>query len=170
MGTEKQRDDEAHIRWLIQRRNRTQATSLKLLKLISNRDLALDDVQYSAVQELVAVGFSLWRSVFLADKSIEEGSSIKAARKFLATMLADNAINYTQDRATKEWTFSYYTTNAWLHLGLLKKRIAFDFDEKFLPAVPRERWEYLQKNFEVALSVLTKAINNKNKKQGKSPK
>ena len=62
-------------------------------------------------QGLVGVSFSLWRAVFLSDLS-DEKSYMDDAEEFLGKLILDNAINYPQDRATREWTFAYYVNNA----------------------------------------------------------
>jgi hypothetical protein len=111
----------------------------------------------SAVQDLVAVSFSLWRAVFLADRSGKTVAKLGGAEAFLAKTLTDNAIAFAQDRTAREWSFSYYVDNAFYRLEAIE-------------AIPkskrttRERWEFLQEHFERAIDDLERKLTGRTTK------
>lgn len=103
----------AHLEWLIQSRMRNQNACLKLFNIFEKYSEEAKAKEFRAAsQTLVAVGFSLWRAAFLADKTGQREAVFADARAFLAQLLTNNTINYPQDRASREWTFNYYMTNA----------------------------------------------------------
>jgi hypothetical protein len=103
----------AHLEWLIQSRMRNQNACLRLFNTFEKYPEQAKSQTFRAhSQTLVAVGFSLWRAAFLADKTGDREAVFADARIFLAKLLTDNAINYPQDRGSREWTFNYYMTNA----------------------------------------------------------
>jgi hypothetical protein len=133
-----------HLKWVIEGRARNQRAALKLYELIKEGPRSQDA---GKAQELTAVAFSLWRAVFLADRTGQFEAKLKDAEEFLAKMITDNAIGFAQDRSTREWTFNYYITNARLWLK------AYGCDEKVLrppkgERTPRKRWDCLQLVFE----------------------
>ena len=94
----------------------------------------------------------------MADKTGQREAVFADARSFLAQLLTNNAINYPQDRASREWTFNYYMTAA--NDGLLR------LSDKWMEIVtvlskhervtkgttnPRRRWNRHQNAFEAAL-------------------
>lgn len=103
-----------HIEWLINSRAANQRSSLALHKLLETHfDAIKKSVRRSSkAQNLTAACFSLWRAAFLADKTGIRENVLMDARTFLEKMLTDNAITYPQDRASREWTFNYYVSNA----------------------------------------------------------
>ena len=68
-------------------------------------------LRYDA-QTLIAITFSLWRAAFLAGRSASGAETAAHAKEFLYEMIANNAINYPQDKAARNWTFNYYVANA----------------------------------------------------------
>jgi hypothetical protein len=114
-ATSKKANDlsEPHLTWLIQSRMRNQNACLRLFNAFEKFPTAANGMELRAKsQTLVAVGFSLWRAAFLADKTGQRDAVFADAHAFLAELLTNNAINYPQDRASREWTFNYYMTNA----------------------------------------------------------
>ena len=78
-----------------------------------------------------------------------------SAVKFMSEMLENNAIAYTQERKTKDWTFNYYAANARYRLKDLKERWP---NARFGPLIPshgeqdpKNRWEFLQRAYEKAV-------------------
>jgi len=68
------------------------------------------------MDHLVAAAFSMWRAVFLAETPRDWGT-VKAKREeFLARVVADNAIAYSDDKTNRAWTVGYYLDNARLRL------------------------------------------------------
>jgi hypothetical protein len=119
---------------------------LKLLRLFDEDPAFWKTKKASrAAQELLAVAFSLWRAAFLADKTGRREQVFTHGRNFLARVIEDNAIAYTQDKNAREWTFNYYTRNA---------RYSLEFPASFwgngFPVYKgatrnaAERWDYCQ--------------------------
>lgn len=152
-----------HLKWAIQSRAKNQSCSLRLLKLFEEHEKIWKTVKFSrAAQDLIAVSFSLWRAVFLADKTSKRADVFDHGRAFLEKIIEDNSISYPQDKNSREWTFNYYTRNARSSLQNLAK-----FWEHTAPAykglkrTPTDRWDYCHglleqaaKNFERLLSEL----------------
>jgi len=111
-----------HLEWLISARGETNQTALKLLKLFEDHREQLKKYPFSVqAQELLAIAFSLWRAVFLADRKGKAELKADHAEQFLRKMLVDNAISFAQDRSWKEWAFNYYMGDARLRLGDLER-------------------------------------------------
>jgi hypothetical protein len=64
------------------------------------------------MDDFIASAFSLWRAVFLAEIDRDWESVSKGQRDFLAKVIADNAISYTDDKSTRAWSVAYYLDNA----------------------------------------------------------
>jgi hypothetical protein len=156
-----------HLAWVIDGRARNQVASLKLYKLmldykeqIRKKSLATD------VQDLAAVCFSLWRAVFLADRTGKIQAKMTDAETFVAKMLTDNAIAFAQDRNAREWTFNYYIDNALFRLRDYYENRTAQKGVVLKPPkgsrTPQERWDYLQAALEKAVSLLEKKLRTKN--------
>ena len=152
----------SHLEWLVRSRERNQAAALKVFKLFEDHSKSIKHFDNAALAEaLVAISFSLWRAAFLADKSGAKGKSLDDAGVFLGKMLHDNAINYPQDRASHEWTFNYYVSNAHFRFPILTKHAKWpDFlNDKPKFQTPKERWEYYQTKLEKAVELFEKRLN-----------
>lgn len=164
----KKQDDlsTSHLQWLIHSRMRNQNACLKLFDIFEQfPDQAKSTTYRAHSQTLVAVGFSLWRAAFLADKSGQREAVFADAKAFLAQLLTNNAINYPQDRASREWTFNYYVTAA--NDGLLRLSARWSDITSVLSkheAVTkgttnsRRRWNRHQNAFETALDAFGKDL------------
>src|SRR4051794_35067504 len=113
-----------HLEWLIKSRAQNQGTSLKLLELFRKYDRECDPDRLGydgaiVAQILTSITFSLWRAAFLADRNPNSGP--KHAIDFLEKLVVDNAINYTQDRSARDWTWAYYISNAMYHIRQLEE-------------------------------------------------
>ena len=144
-----------HLSWLIQRRHENQLRNLQLFGMFDLYKQKLILKEFSlATQSLVAVGFSLWRAVFLADKNFDIGASLADAEVFLGKVLVDNAITYPQDRNARDWTFNYYIGNAKMRLEDLEREWKQNlFADKRLADEPKDRWDISQNAY-------TKAVNH----------
>jgi len=140
----------ATLQWLVENRSRNQMCAIRLFKLLKENQSRIEQKGYELfAQDLVGITFSLWRAVFLADKKWERAVSLESAIQFFETLIADNAINYPQDKKFNEWTFNYYTNNvryAFLHLEEGWKKFVPKWHSKDRP--PEERWEYGQNHLE----------------------
>ena len=155
-----------HLAWLIESRMRNQNACLRLFHLFEKHPgPAKHKLLRAHSQSLVAVGFSLWRAAFLADKTGQQEAVFSDARAFLAQLLTNNAINYPQDRASREWTFNYYMTNANDALLRLSKKWSgitpvLSKYEKVRKGTTnaRRRWNRHQNAFETALDLYEKDL------------
>lgn len=85
--------DPQHADWLVKHRAATQHTSAKLYRLLREHPDRLEDFS-AAIQLLVSISFSLWRSAFLSDKTGYMEDTNNSAVKFMSEMLENNAIAY----------------------------------------------------------------------------
>jgi hypothetical protein len=151
----------AHLAWLVQGRYDTQRTSTKLYALIAENPTLIKLERYSIpAQTLAAIAFSLWRAVFLADKTGELGAALVDAYEFLEKMIKDNAIGYPQERGVLEWTFNYYVFNATHRFETLSRRKGWPKFTADMPKFsgPLERWKWHQQKFEEAVSFFSQQI------------
>ena len=146
-------DRNEHFQWLVDARHRNQTCSLKLRLLLKDYEKRWKTKQHSlSAQELVSVSFSLWRAVFLAEKTGKRSAVFDDGLKFIERVIEDNAIAYAQDKAMREWSFNYYTRAA---------RYSLEFLHTNWPSIcptyvkatrtPKERWEYCQELLEEAV-------------------
>src|SRR5437868_5910672 len=94
-----------HLKWLIESRADNQRAALQLYEALTKHP---DSERNRTAQTIIAIGFSLWRAAFLADRTGRSSERSEPAASVLLRMLADNAIGYAQDRESREWTFNYY--------------------------------------------------------------
>src|SRR6266516_7444967 len=99
---------------------------LRLWKFGDGRLKTLGHPDSTVFHLLLGAVFSLWRAAFLIQGRRTTADMNEHALKFLQFLTWDNAINYTQDRATHAWTVGYYLNNAHFRLrsakGLLKPK------------------------------------------------
>jgi ribosome-associated translation inhibitor RaiA len=147
-----------HLSWVIEGRANNQRVALRLFEIFDRYQDQLKTRHFSA-QDLVSVAFSLWRAVFLADRTGKMDLKDKQAKEFLAKMLTDNAIAYVQDRSAREWSFNYYTGNARFRLDKLGDRwrsvkdLLIPLSQKGVKSA-RGRWDTLHMAFEEAVHCL----------------
>lgn len=146
-----------HLEWAIESRHENQRCAIRLLRLLTEQKDRIRQRQFDMFsQVLVGAVFSLWRAAFLADKTGIRAESYKAAISFLETMIAHNAIGYSQDRTEKEWTFNYYVNNVRDTLLIWSRKKEY---RRIVPMwiisarSPTQRWDYAQK-------LLTEAVEN----------
>ena len=154
--------DPEHAEWLVENRASTQRVSVKLFKLLKEHPTADKGLSIST-QALVSISFSLWRAVFLSDKTGFRDDTNEDATKLLSEMLQNNAIAYSQERSSKNWTFNYYASNARYRLEELaekwpKSEMGLLIPPKPNGANPKVRWEYLQAAFEKAVDYLERLL------------
>ncbi len=151
-----------HLTWLVKWRSHNQKTSLNLYaaleahsdKITQNADLTTCGIS------LVAVSFSLWRGVFLADRSGHDEDRFDHAKAFLGALIGDNAISYTQDKNSREWTFNYYINNARHRLRGISGRHPTVLPNYEDPAglTARRTWEHFQTNLDIAVNNYVDAL------------
>lgn len=139
-------DRTAHFQWLVENRHRNQTCSLQLRLLLKDYEKRWKTRQLSFIaQELISVSFSLWRAVFLAEKTGKRSAVFDHGLGFLERVIEDNAIAYAQDKAMREWSFNYYTRAARFSLEYMH-RLRPEVAAPYVHATrkPKERWEYCQ--------------------------
>jgi hypothetical protein len=105
--------DLEHLEWAIDQRAKIQHTLLALYKFVrDNSPDQLGLVTMSLLDDLIAAAFSLWRAVFLSESNREWTSIHKSQENFLASVITNNAITYSDDKRNRDWTISYYLENA----------------------------------------------------------
>jgi len=151
--------DPLHARWLVENRADTQRVSAKLYALLKAYPGEVSE-RAAGAQNLVAISFSLWRSVFYSDKEIHGEGTTEDAINLLSEMLQNNAIAYTQERKAKDWTFNYYLWNARMRLENLKESWPKAELGDLIPPVrsPKTRWKRLQKAFSKAVDHYEKLL------------
>jgi hypothetical protein len=106
--------------WLVSARSDVQHVLLDLKLFIDrNKDILSGDVEkeeLTAVKDAVDVAFSLWRAVFLIKDQYRPDELVRDMSAFLDMLIDDNAINYPQDKSTRNYSSSYYLTNASLRI------------------------------------------------------
>jgi hypothetical protein len=144
-----------HFTWLVEGRSANQQSTLELYKFISGSERKLNsNVELQeAAQNLMSVGFSLWRAVFLSDTSGEYDDQLADLKKFLISLISDNTVLYVTDKNARNWSFRYYLDNALHRLHKLSTSRLHFVDNSDLKAVDTDKDEWLN-----AQSVLDKAI------------
>jgi hypothetical protein len=152
-----------HLAWAIKSRSSNQIYSLRLLTLFSKYDQIWKRKRFArAAQDLTAVAFSLWRAAFLAEKTGKRADVFSHGKSFLQRVIEDNIISYPQDKASREWTFNYYTRNARASLQLLNKywpEVVPVYEGKKRNATAR--WEYCQRLLDEAVTGFEKLLHDK---------
>ena len=162
--------DHRHLEWLIRSRELNQRSTLQLHKLIHMHFEKIKGRKQLSVktQALAAVCFSLWRAAFLADRTGTHAATVRDVQTFLGRMLADNAIAYTQDRASREWTFNYYVEAARNGLLILAKHWpevsnTLSVEKKVAAGstAAGRRWDRHQEALQVALNCFEREVGTK---------
>jgi hypothetical protein len=148
---------ESHLKWLVENRSANQRATLELfMTLIQNESVIGSNVIYAQLSlELAGIAFSLWRAVFLSDRTGETEEQIVDVTAFLGTLISNNSIGYPQDRGAREWTFAYYLSDARFRLQSLATRppTIIDLSDVEQEAKsPKEDWEIAQRALEKAIN------------------
>lgn len=152
-----------HMGWVVKCRSRNHHASLELFTLLKNysEQLKKDTEIVNAAISLVAISFSLWRAVFLADRKGGDTNRFEDATLFLEKLILDNAIAYAQDRNSREWTFQYYLNNAGFRLEGISRRgpsILPNFSRPPQGTTGQDAWEHYQNSLEVAIGNCANAL------------
>jgi hypothetical protein len=124
-----------HLEWAIDQRAKIQHTLLKLYQFLQtyNPDMQSPNspwVRTSALDDLIAAGFSLWRAAFLAG-SLRQLENIQEAQKqFLERVVTINAITFSDDKQNDAWTFGYYILNAMYRLLASQRNLEMFLSEE----------------------------------------
>lgn len=147
---------ESHLKWLVENRSANQRATLELFAaLTQNESIISSNAVYAQVSlELSGIAFSLWRAVFLSDLTEETEEQMVDVKAFLGALISNNSIGYPQDRSAKEWTFTYYLTDARFRLQSLASRpppIIDLTDVEQEAGSAKEDWEIAQRALEKAI-------------------
>jgi hypothetical protein len=165
--------EKTDMKWLVENRCAIQTTALDLHLLLEEAE-SIKDLQNSLTkQDLVGVLFCLWRGVFLAHgKKSEPGDPPTAAIEFLAKVIEDNSIGFSDDKNWREWTANFYVDCA-AHLlagftGTSKSKAtsrletvgtAWKLDE--YPTGVKERWTYNHENLKAKMQSFHNQVRTK---------
>jgi len=107
-----------HADWLLEARAKNQKLLLDLYKFGQKNSKALepDPDRRSLFALLTGAAFSLWRAAFLSDTERSWGKTFNGVKYLLVTLIEDNAVPYSVDRKSQEWTGGYYLNNATFRL------------------------------------------------------
>jgi len=147
---------ENHLQWLVENRSANQRATLELFVTLTQNESAISsNIVFAQVsQELAGIAFSLWRAVFLSDLTEDVEDQMVDVRSFLGSLISNNAIGYPQDRSAREWTFTYYLSDARFRLQNLARRPppiieSSDLDQEAGSA--KQDWEIAQRTLEKAI-------------------
>ncbi|WP_128755039.1 hypothetical protein [Methylobacterium sp. GXF4] len=162
---DKTKRDLDDLEWLVEQRARNQNSSLSLYKLYIEYQTELsDDVVCGRLfRALIGVNFSLWRSVFLSDVDKTAGLLERDAEIFLVNLIENNAVGYSQDRASNYWTFRYYVSAA---RDILRRKRKETKDLEIIPKLPKENpsgsahdwWELHQTVLDTTIANFTRHL------------
>jgi hypothetical protein len=159
-------EDLARLYTVVQGRSNIQYAAHELLAVLSeSRNLrSFDNALSRRYETLVAVTFSLWRAVFLADATSDWDSVLADAATFLEKLVRDNSIGYFDDWNNRSWSFVYYLNNARFRLkelaetwpefkkGLLDSGKALE--EPIVGSKPLMMWERHCAELQIAVQLL----------------
>lgn len=135
--------------WLVESRSRIQCLLLELYKFLKDNrgKLVQRKFERSVFGLLVGTAFSLWRAAFLVSQADRDWPNIlKQAEDFLDILVEDNAINYPQDKKTRNWTVGYYLNNARYRLVRVRGKFAEVTDPGQLAQIPEfQQFDDVQK-------------------------
>jgi hypothetical protein len=144
--SEMNENDPKFMRWLVAQRSKNQKSCLAIFELLEKHPKTWQRNNYFfASQALIGAAFSLWRAVFLGNKTGKRSIVLKHSKSCLESVVLDNMISYPQDKRNNEWTFNYYLESARFRLKYLA-----DEWPKVVPKwqykrwKPMDRWEYAQ--------------------------
>jgi hypothetical protein len=154
--------DTEYLDWLVGRRSANQKACFDLYKLLEiDVDVWKKSTENTRAAELlVGVGFSLWRAVFLGNRTGKRKAKIGHATSFLKTLVYDNMIGYQTDKTANEWTFNYYVHSARYRLEELHEDWGKDICPEYHRSTrdARDRWDYCHGIFETTIANFSKNI------------
>jgi hypothetical protein len=119
---------------LVENRALIQRLLLHLHRYVSDKyedgSLATDLHHRDPALLLVGAEYSLWRAVFFVYATRDWEHAVEQAAEFLEKVVRDNAINYPQDSATKDWSVGYYLNNAYFRLRDAVEKLEVPEDEE----------------------------------------
>lgn len=172
--------------WLVANRSRIQEVMLDLHKLLRRRyvpALKSREPERSIAALMVGTAFSLWRAVFLSDADRTWAHILKRAECFLARVVHDNTINYSQDRESRDWSVGYYLNNAILRAVQYQQKLPRIATEKRLASirafstlerihkrgiagrVPQKVWEAAYDSLSAALNLLKERLSDNQRRR-----
>jgi hypothetical protein len=110
---------------IVERRAKILTASFALLEALETRRLNPSDEKISNL--LIGASFSFWRAAFLLDTKRGSGQISADGKKFLETVLGDNAVSYGTDRNLRAWSVGYYLNNARYRLRSVAKYPGYAF-------------------------------------------
>jgi hypothetical protein len=106
--------------WLVNARYKNQCL---LVELYEFHNAKMSEQETTIFNQLLGIAFSLWRGAFLTEKERNSETILDNAEYILERLIADNAINYTQDMAARQWMSGYYLNNVRLRINRIRERM-----------------------------------------------
>ncbi len=157
--------------WVVNARYQNQSFSIKLFKLEDDLKKQKDRECHKIFHTLLGVNFSLWRAAPLVLESARDEEEIDITGfQFLDTLIAENAINFPQDKKMRAWSSGYYLNNAYYRVVSLKGKLSesgIDFsileesNRNLLFTDTQRYWDDLHKCAENILEYLSESIKSK---------
>src|SRR5262245_39731251 len=115
---------------LVKWRNDAQNVLFRLLQLVAEHETNVQaNERYSAIfQLLTGAAFYLWRAVFLAEYRLQTEKALKGAKSLLNKVVSDNAIAYSDEKASQRWTAGFYVSHIQYRMHHLQQVYGDDLD------------------------------------------
>src|SRR6516164_133481 len=115
---ESYKSDVEHLRWAVDQRAEIQRTLLALYEYVRKTTSAAGyaDPKAYLLDNLIGAAFSLWRAAFLAETFRTDESVFRSQELFLAKVISDNSIQFSDDKVNRAWTVGYYLDSAKLRI------------------------------------------------------
>jgi hypothetical protein len=116
---EKKKPDFDHLRWAIEQRAEIQRTLLALYEYVRKKKApgsSYASPQVYILDQLIGAAFSLWRAAFLAETFRSDEDIHESQEAFLAKVISDNSITFSDDKLSRAWTVGYYLDDAKLRI------------------------------------------------------
>jgi hypothetical protein len=115
---ESNKPDIEHLRWAVEQRAEIQRTLLALYEYVRKTTpvASYADPKVYLLDNLIGAAFSLWRAAFLAETFRTDESVFRSQELFLAKVISDNSIQFSDDKVNRAWTVGYYLDSAKLRI------------------------------------------------------
>ncbi len=172
--TEEEEKEIKHLAWLVARRSEIQDTALRVLIVLKDKREGFASIPEirSVLGLMVGTVYSLWRAVFLTNAIRDWTTILGSGEKFLQTLIADNAIAYTQERDNRNWTVGFYINNAKYRILEIYRRDLISrveleaeipissLDISVSDIDIKERWELLIRALNIVVTTLEEKLKN----------
>src|ERR1700691_2862086 len=108
-----------HLKWAIDKRADIQRTLLALYTYVRCRPVKnIKPIDVDLLDDIVGAASPLWRAVLLVDTLRDETIVHDSQENFLAKVISDNRITFTDMRINRHCAIGYYLEHSKLRLKL----------------------------------------------------